>query len=103
VLGSDDVLLLLTHLWACDTCTFPTEDQRHALVAILVLSIFTGARLGELVDATRRRAPRRCLWEDRDDPDQDGQDLKDDLNDLDFDSLDLKNNLDDPNYDRLDP
>jgi hypothetical protein len=54
VLGSDDVLLLLTYLWARDTCTFPTEDQRHALAAILVLSIFTGARLGELVDATRR-------------------------------------------------
>jgi hypothetical protein len=103
VLGSDDVLLLLTHLWAWDTCTFPTKDQRHALAAILVLSIFTSARLGELVDATRRRAPHQCPWEHQDDPNQDGQDLKDDLDDLDFDSLDLKDYPDDPDYDRLDP
>jgi hypothetical protein len=103
VLGLDDVLLLLTHLWARDTCTFPTEDQLHSLAAILVLSIFTGAWPGELVDATRGSASRRCPWEHLDSPDGDGQDPKDDLDDLDFDSLDIRDHLDDPDYNRLDP
>ncbi|KAH6670201.1 hypothetical protein B0J14DRAFT_444805, partial [Halenospora varia] len=28
VLGTDDILLLLTHHWSRDTSVFPTEDQR---------------------------------------------------------------------------
>jgi hypothetical protein len=61
VLGSDDVLLLLTYLWARDTCVFPTEDQRHALATILILSIFMGARLAELVDAMKHNASYKYL------------------------------------------
>jgi hypothetical protein len=61
VLGPDDVLLLLTHHWARDACTFPTEDQRQALAAIILLSIYTGARPAELVDGIKSRGARRDL------------------------------------------
>jgi len=61
VLGSDDLLLLLTYLWARDTCVFLTEDQRYALTTFLLLSIFTGARLAELVDAMKHNAPYKYL------------------------------------------
>ena len=94
VLGSDDVLLLLTHLWARDTCTFPTEDQRHGLATILLLSIFTGARPAELVDAMKQNAPDKYPWEHLDDPD---------LEELDDEQLDLQKHPDDPNYNRAQP
>ena len=65
VLGADDVLLLLTHLWARDTSTFPTEDQRLTLASMMLLSIYTGCRLGELADALkqagRKAASRKHL------------------------------------------
>ena len=82
VLGSDDVLLLLTHLWARDTCTFPTEDQRHGLATILLLSIFSGARPAELVDAMKRNAPNKYPWEHPEDPDLERQPAEN-LDDLD--------------------
>lgn len=100
VLGSDDVLLLLTHLWARDTCTFPTEDQRHALATILLLSIFTGARPAELVDAMKHNAPHKYPWECADDPDLEGQEPTENLDDLDDEDLDSK---DDPDYDQPQP
>ncbi|KAI9729333.1 MAG: hypothetical protein M1818_008540 [Claussenomyces sp. TS43310] len=58
VLGADDVLLLLTHLWARDTSIFPTEHQRLAVAAIMLLSIYTGCRPAELVDASKRKRER---------------------------------------------
>jgi hypothetical protein len=61
VLGSDDLLLLLTHLWARDTCVFPIEGQRHTLATFLLLSIFTGVRPAELVDAIKHNAPYKYL------------------------------------------
>ncbi|OBT39659.1 hypothetical protein VE00_10677 [Pseudogymnoascus sp. WSF 3629] len=96
VLGSDDVLLLLTHLWARDTSIFPTEDQRHFLATILLLSIFTGARPAELVDAMKHNAPYKYPWECLDDPDLDGQDPTQNVNDLDDEDLKSK---DEPDYD----
>jgi hypothetical protein len=56
MLGLDDLLLLLTHLWARDTCVFLTKDQRYTLATFLLLSIFTGARPAELVDAMKHNA-----------------------------------------------
>jgi hypothetical protein len=64
MLGLDDLLLLLTHLWARDTCVFLTKDQRYTLATFLLLSIFTGARPAELVDAMKHNAPHKYLWED---------------------------------------
>jgi hypothetical protein len=61
VLGPDDVLLLLTYLWARDTCIFPTEDQRESLAAIKLLSTPTGCRPAELVDGSRRKVTRKYL------------------------------------------
>lgn len=56
MLGSDDLLLLLTHLWARDTSIFPTEDQRLSFATIMLLLIYTGCRPAELVDAQRKNA-----------------------------------------------
>lgn len=106
VLGSDDVLLLLTHLWARDTCTFPTEDQRHGLATILLLSIFTGARPAELVDAMKHNAPDKYPWEQPERPDLDGPDRledKEDLDALDDEQLGLEQHPEDPDYDRPEP
>jgi hypothetical protein len=106
VLGSDDVLLLLTHLWARDTCTFPTEDQRHDLATILLLSIFTGARPAELVDAMKHNAPDKYPWEHPERPDLDGPDPpedKEDLDALDDEQLNLQKHPEDPDYDRPEP
>lgn len=111
-LRSDDVLLLLIHLWARDTCTFPTEDQLHGLATILLLSIFTGARLAELVDVMKHNAPYKYLWEHPYDPDLERQDPAEDLDDLDNldklddlddEHLDPEDHPEDPNYDRGQP
>ena len=93
VLGPDDILLLLTHHWARDTCIFPIEDQRVAFAAILLLSIYTGCRPAELVDGSKSRNGRQASWDDPDDPD---------LEDPDCESQDLKQS-EDPDYDKLDP
>ena len=37
VLGTNNVLLLLTHIWACGSCTFPMEVQGHALALFFSL------------------------------------------------------------------
>jgi Protein of unknown function (DUF3435) len=100
VLGSDDVLLLLTHLWARDTCTFSTEDQRHGLATILLLSIFSGARPAELVDAMKRNAPNKYPWEHPEDPDLERQPAEN-LDDLDDEQLDP--GPEDPDYDNPQP
>ena len=98
VLGADDVLLLLTHLWARDTSTFPTEDQRLTLATMMLLSIYTGCRPGELSDASKRAvgksASRKYLlvevWDAVDDLDED-------------ECVDEAEGLDEPSYDRLEP
>lgn len=56
MLGSDDLLLLLTHLWARDTSVFPTEDHRLALATIMLLLIYTACRPAEMVDAQNGQA-----------------------------------------------
>jgi len=98
VLGADDVLLLLTHLWARDTSIFPTEDQRLTLATMMLLSIYTGCRPAELADAskraggktTSRKRPHIEAW--------------DAVNDLDEDEcVDEEEGLDEPNYQRQEP
>ncbi|ELR02067.1 hypothetical protein GMDG_05228 [Pseudogymnoascus destructans 20631-21] len=79
VLGADDILLLLTHLWARDTSVFPTEDQRLTTATIMLLSIYTGCRPAELVDAlkraggktTSRKRPHIEVWDAINDLDED--------------------------------
>jgi hypothetical protein len=89
VIGPDDLLLLLTHLWARDTCTFPTEDQRESLAAIMLMSIFTSCRPAELVERAQHKAT--CKYK---------QGIQGDSN---SEEQDLKGDLDNPNYDALDP
>jgi hypothetical protein len=103
VLGSDDVLLLLTHLWARDTCVFPMEDQRHALATILLLSIFIGARLAELVDAIKHNAPHKYPWEYPETLNLDVEEPTADLDDLDDEQLDPMDHPEDPDYDQAQP
>lgn len=67
MLGADDLILLLTHHRARDISIFPTEDQRMALVTIMLLLIYTGCRPAELVDAAKRKATcREQAYEDDD-------------------------------------
>ena len=58
VLGADDILILLTHLWARDTYIFPTEDQRVMFATIMLLSIYTGCRPAELTNASTKKKPK---------------------------------------------
>ena len=68
VLGPNDVLLLLTHHLARDTCTFPTEDQRVVFAAILLFFIYTGCLPAELVDGSKNKNGRQASWDDPDVP-----------------------------------
>jgi hypothetical protein len=106
VLGPNDILLLLTHHWARDTCAFPTEDQRVSFAAILLFSIYTGCRPAELVDGSKSRNGRQASWDDPDDPDSEdpdceGQNPKQ-SEDPDCEGQDLKQS-EDPDYDKPDP
>lgn len=101
MIGPDDLLLLLTHLWARDTCTFPTEDQRESLAAIMLVSIFTGCRPAELVERARRKAICRYKESSQGESDSDEQDPKGDLDDPNYDTLDPWDNPDDADYDGL--
>jgi hypothetical protein len=98
VLGPDDVLLLLTHHWARDTCTFPTEDQRVSLAAIILLSIYTGCRPAELADASQRKAARQYSWEKVKDSKYEEKDLQGKLDDPDYDAPDPWEDLNNPDY-----
>jgi hypothetical protein len=89
VLSPDDILLLLAHLWARDTCTFPTKGQRESQAAIMLLSVFTSCRLAELVDRSQRKVTCKYLQRNQGDSDSEEQDPDSDL--------------DDPNYDAPDP
>jgi hypothetical protein len=71
VLGLDDLLLLLTYLWARETSIFPTEDQCLALVTIMLLLMYTGCWSAEMVDTQKEKAQDKakreatgCLQED---------------------------------------
>ncbi|TGO22912.1 hypothetical protein BPAE_0150g00050 [Botrytis paeoniae] len=106
VLGADDILLLLTHHWARDTSTFPTENQRLALATIMLLSIYTGCRPAELVDASKGKAvlcgklsrnDSTCLSNDGDSDDEDFKDSEDER------SFIESKELDDPNYNQQNP
>ena len=101
VIGPDDLLLLLTHLWARDTCTFPTEDQRQSLAAIMLMSIFTGCRPAELVERAQRRATCKYKQGNQGDSNSEEQNLKGDLDDPNYDALDPWDNPNDADYNGL--
>jgi hypothetical protein len=101
VLGPDDVLLLLTHLWSRDTYTFPTEDQCESLAAIMLMSIFTGCRPAELVERTQRKATCKYQQGNQGDSDSEEQDLKDDLDDPNYNAPDPWDNPNDADYNGL--
>jgi hypothetical protein len=101
VLGPDDVLLLLTHLWARDACTFPTRDQCESPAAIMLLSIFTGCRPAELIERARRKATLKYQQGNQGDSDSEEQEIKGDLDDPNYDALDPWDNPNDTGYDGL--
>jgi hypothetical protein len=96
VLGADDILILLTHLWARDTCIFPTEDQRVMFATIMLLLIYTGCRPTELTNAsTKKKLKTR--------PDTDGA-YSSTAAGTDTDEAFVNpNSLDDPDYEQEDP
>lgn len=93
VLGSDDLLLLLTHHWGRDTNTFPTEEQRLALATAMLLLIYTGCRPAELVDGSKRRKGTKRTR----------QSEEDDRSVLSLDKEEYTNDRCDPVYDQADP
>ncbi|ELR03151.1 hypothetical protein VC83_09677 [Pseudogymnoascus destructans] len=98
VLGADDILLLLTHLWARDTSIFPTEDQRLTLATAMLLSIYTGCRLAELADASKRVGGKTTSRKRR------HREVWDAVNDLDEDEcVDEEEGSDEPNYQQQEP
>ena len=63
VAGPDDLLLLLTHLWARDTSVFPTEDDRHDVATVMLFQAYTGGRPAEFVHASKGKACQDPLGE----------------------------------------
>jgi len=84
VMGPDDLLLLLTHHWARDTHTYPIEDQRLTVAAIMLMAVYTGCRLGELTDASKGRAAYKDPLQGQDDVKYEGQEPWEDLDDTDY-------------------
>jgi|SRR5579862_9455503 len=83
MMNVDDLLLVLTHHWARDTSSFPTERQRVQLPMILITAAYTASRPQELVDAGRKKKmPDRMKegyepWDGLGDSDYDDNRLED--------------------------
>jgi hypothetical protein len=63
VAGPDDLLLLLTQLWARDKSVFPTEDDRHDVATVMLFQAYTGGRPAEFVHASKGKASQDPLGE----------------------------------------
>jgi hypothetical protein len=63
VLGSDDLLVLLTYNIAYDTGTFPLERHRVGLSGAYQILACTGARPAEVVDNEKNK-PKDGSWEE---------------------------------------
>ena len=61
--GPDDLLLLLTQLWARDKSVFPTEDDRHDVATVMLFQAYTGGRPAEFVHASKGKASQDPLGE----------------------------------------
>jgi hypothetical protein len=61
---------------------------------ILLLSIFIGTWLAELVNVMKYNAPYKYLWECLDNPNLNRQDLTQNVNDLNNEDLNSKDKLD---------
>lgn len=61
--GPDDLLLLLTQLWARDRSAFPTEDDRHDVATIMLFQAYTGGRPAEFVHVSKGKASQDPLGE----------------------------------------
>ena len=71
-----------------------TEDQRLSLAAIILLSIYTGCRPAEVVDASKCKAVSQNQWDRLEDSDDEWQGLTGQLDDPDYNAPDP---WDDPN------
>ncbi|KAH8797870.1 FluG domain-containing protein [Xylogone sp. PMI_703] len=63
VAGPDELLLALSHHWACDESVFPIEDDRLDVAAITLFLAYTGGRPAEFVDASKGDASKDPLGE----------------------------------------
>jgi len=70
------------------------------LATFLLLSIFTGARPAELVDAIKYNAPYKYPWEDPEIPNLDKEEPTSDLDNLDDEELDPMDYPEDPDYNK---
>jgi hypothetical protein len=74
-----------------------------SLAAIILLSIYTGCRPAEVVDATKRKAAGQDQRDKPEDSGDEAQDLQGKLDNPDYDAPDPWNNPDDPDYKVIDP
>jgi hypothetical protein len=49
VVGTDDLVHLLTYHWTLDTSIYPTEDDRLDITTLILFQLYTGCRPAELV------------------------------------------------------
>ena len=61
VAGSDNLLLLLIQHWAWDAHVFPTEDNQHDLVMLLLFQSYTGGQLAEFIHSSKGKASKDPL------------------------------------------
>ncbi|KAM0139056.1 hypothetical protein ACHAP3_003324 [Botrytis cinerea] len=54
--GPDDLLLLFVQHWARDKSVFPTEDDRHDIVTIMLFQSYTGGRPAEFIHSSKGKA-----------------------------------------------
>ena len=85
VMNVDDVYLILYHLWAVDTATFPDGRQRLQLALLVLLTAYTATRPGALVYVRRseKRIRGYCIGED--DEEEDEIEEKEECGDSDWD------------------
>ena len=85
VISADDLLVLLSYLWASDDFVMPDEEQRVQFATILLFAAFTGSRPAELVDASLSAKDKKKIkdafwrkttpWDNPDDSDYDGPEV----------------------------
>ena len=70
MVGTDDLVRLLTYHWTLDTSTYPTEDDRLDMATLMLFQSYTGCRPAELVHAYKTKGRHDPLA----DPEEDGFD-----------------------------
>lgn len=72
VVGTDDLVRLLTYHWNIDASTYPTEDDRLDRATLMLFQSYTGCRPAELVHAYKTKGRYNPLADSEQDDFNDG-------------------------------